>query len=124
MLLRIACWLPLLLLTAWSERLPVSSVRRVTRSKDGGAEPAAAKPNELTVRRGGDLTIVRYGTPGSASMRVDIECGKGDTKLLDVVRKHGEPIEAGVPDQALLRRLTEFGARDAVLPPGLAELRR
>ena len=108
---------------ASSERQPVSSVRRVTRRKDVGAEPAAAKPNELTVRREGDVTIVRYGTPGAAQMRVDVACGEGDTKLLDVLREHGEPIEAGVPDQALLRRLVEFGARDAVLPPGLAELR-
>lgn len=109
---------------ASSERQPVASGRRVARRQRGGAEPAAAKPNELTVRREGDRTIVRYGTPGAAQMRVDVACGEGDTKLLDELRKHGEPIEAGVPDQALLRRLTEFGARDAVLPPGLAELRR
>ena len=76
------------------------------------------------LRAAGDVTIVRYGTPGAAAMRVDVECGEGDAELLNELRKHGEPIEAGVPDQALLRRFAEFGARDAVLPPGLAELRR
>ena len=109
---------------ASSERQPVSSVRRVTRSKDGGAEAAAAKPNELTVRREGGVTIVRYGTPGAAAMRVDVACGKGNTELLDELRKLDEAIEVGVPDQALLRRFAEFGERDAVLPPALAKLRR
>ena len=106
------------------ERQPAAGARRVTRRKGSGAAPAAAKPNELTVRREDDVTIVRYGTPGAAAMRVDVECGKGNTEFLDELRKLDEAIEVGVPDQALLRRLAEFGERDAVLPPALAKLRR
>ncbi len=103
---------------------PAAGPKRVKRRRRGAVKAAPSKPNELTVRRDGDLTIVRYGTPGSTSMRVDVECGEGDTKLINELRKRDEPIEAGVPDQALSRRFAEFGERDAVLPPGLAELRR
>ena len=92
--------------------------------RSGAAPPPPPRPNPLTVRRDGDVTIVRYGTPGAAAMRVDVACGKGDTELLDELRKLDEAIEVGVPDQALLRRFAEFGERDAVLPPALAKLRR
>ena len=107
-----------------SSKQPDASPRRVTRKGVGGARPASPKPNDLTVRREGDVTVVRYGAPGAVSMRVEVACGEGDTKLLDELRVRGEPIEAGVPDQALLRRFAAFGERDAKLPPRLARLRR
>lgn len=106
------------------EKQPAAGPQRVTRRKGGGARPASARPNALTVRRAGKVTVVRYGTPGAATMRVDVPCGKGDTRFLDELREREEPIEAGVPDQALLRRFAEFGKRDAVLPAALAKLRR
>jgi hypothetical protein len=101
---------------------PAADPRPVKRGRSGPAP--SPSPNPLTVRRDGDVTIVRYGTPGSAAMRVDVQCGKGDTELLDELRRLDEAIEVGVPDQALLRRFAEFGKRDAVLPPALAKLRR
>ena len=103
---------------------PAAGPRPVKRGRSGAAPPPSPSPNPLTVRRDGDVTIVRYGTPGSAAMRVDVQCGKGDTELLDELRRLDEAIEVGVPDQALLRRFAEFGKRDAVLPPALAKLRR
>jgi hypothetical protein len=42
---------------AASERQPVASERRVTRRQRGGAGPTSPKPNELTVRRDGDLGV-------------------------------------------------------------------
>ncbi|MDA7494477.1 hypothetical protein N8467_00265 [bacterium] len=99
--------------------------RRIKRRQSEGAPLPSHTPNALTVRRADGVTIVRYGTPGAAAMRVEVQCeGKGDTKLLDALRKQGEPIEAGVPDQALQRRFEAFCTRDAKLPPELAKLRR
>ena len=103
---------------------PAAGPRPVKLRRSGAAPPPPPRPNPLTVRRDGDVTIVRYGTPGAAAMRVDVACGKGNTELLDELRKLDEAIEVGVPDQALLRRFAEFGERDAVLPPALAKLRR
>ena len=102
----------------------VAGPKPVKRRRSGAASPPSSSPNPLTVRREDDVTIVRYGTPGAAAMRVDVECGKGNTELLDELRKLDETIEVGVPDQALLRRFAAFGERDAVLPPALAKLRR
>ena len=72
-----------------------AGAQRVTRAKAGVAASTPAKPNELTVRRDGDVTIVRYGTPGAAAMRVVIECGEGGTVLHEELRKRGDAIEAG-----------------------------
>jgi len=103
---------------------PTAGPKRVRRRRTGGAAVAPSRPNELTVRREGDVTIVRYGTAGAASMRIELEGQKGDNEFFDELRERGDSIEAGVPDQALQRRFAAFGERDAVLPPALAELRR
>lgn len=80
--------------------------------------------NELCFQREQELTRFSFGVRGDGDLHVKKASeGLYHPALLTKLRENGEPIEDGIPDQELVRRFAAFRARDAVLPPKVAELR-
>ncbi len=70
------------------------------------------------------LTTISLGTGESEEINITKSSdGIYHEEFLAAVRKRGDKIEDGVPDQELARRFGAFHGRDAVLPPKLAEKR-
>ena len=80
--------------------------------------------NEVALVREPELTRLTFGVAGQSELRL-VKASEGlyHPALLERLRENGEAIEAGMPDQELVRRFAAFAERDAVLPPKVAALR-
>ena len=81
--------------------------------------------NEWTFVREPELTRIGLGVAGQPELRIrKASEGLYHDSFLVHLREIGETIEDGLPDQELERRFEQFRARDAALPPMLAEKRK
>lgn len=80
--------------------------------------------NEGSLLRTAELTTLALGSGDGDTLQIHkASDGLYHDALLVKLREEKEPIEDGVPEQEIARRFAAFQAREAVLPPRVAELR-